>query len=498
MTFEQFLSRVVTDNTVIDKIKKYTNYWETKTAQLDIRCSVCDYILNQKKKKNVVIKLHQLNSIGKQMPENLAGILLVWLYIQYEFISEEKQALHIDPLSILLHIIIGCCENDKDAATNMAHFMKEAIINTMKIHSEVEPKAEIYTQFKEFIRLLGKCDEYKCLYADKGTVKLTLESRLLPDARAYISENWIANNTPHSLLRYHDEKHYATLQPGIDYEHKVNGPNSPSINSPTETPKMFLTTTIMEQVETKELLSQTLKKIEQKRYDLIRDAKFILSVCSYVNTIDCQNEGICSLINISFPLCIWCSLCIISGMRAIINDLSIMAKRNLTLCGIGSNVPQHSPLIITNTFHNKKKKRKVSIGTCSNEISFNFNGYFLTKQAVEHAFIEWKRDKFPILQYISSDINIDSLWNHISLMGDIYCKKNIKRTYIDTDLHQDEKTYTCPIVHALFVLNILITSKNKIQKEKSKMQMRAIAHNFYINLSNLSNKDMRSSNDECS
>lgn len=486
VNFEQFLSRVATDNSAIDKIKSYVDFWEAETVQLDVRCSVCDYVLNKKKDRNIASKLQQLNSIGKQMPENLTGVLLVWLYIQHELTTEdERQAKKIDPLSILLHVIIGCCLNDKDAALSMDHLMKETIINTMKIHSEKEIKYDICQQFKEFIRQLGTCDEYNCLYADTGAVKLTLESRLLPDARAYISEDWIESNTCHSLVKYHDENHYITLQPGIDYHDNVNGEKRPSSsNSPTENPKMFLTSKNVEPLETEELLCMTKKKIEKTQHNLIRDAQFILSICSHGKTLTSENGGICSLINTSFPLCIWCSMCIVPGMRAIINDLSIMTKRNLTLCGIGCDVQQQSPLVISHNFHSRRKKRKIN--TSSNEISFNFDRYFLTKQATEYAFIEWKTEKYPILKDIYSDIDINSLWNHISLMGDLYCKKNIKRTYIDTDLHQQQNTYTCSIMHALFVLNILIKLKIKIQKEISKMQEKAIAHNLFINLSSVS------------
>lgn len=490
MTFEQFLSCVVTDNSVIDKINSYMHYWEKEIVQLDIRCSVCDYILNHKRDQNLVIKLHQLNSIGKQMPENVTGILLVWLYIQYEFTIEERQAKFIDPLSILIHVIIGCCENDQDATINMGHLMKETIVNTMKIHSEKDTAGEIYQQFKEFIRQLGTCDGHKCLYADTGGVKLVLESRLLPDARAYISEDWISNNTSHSFVRYHNEKHYVTAQPGIDYHHNINGQKSPSVNSPTDDPKMFLTTANMEPLETKELLCMTTKKIEQKRHDFIRDTKFILSVCSCVDSISCENDCIFSLINASFPVCIWCSLCVIPGMRAIMNDLAIMAKKILTSCGIGSDVQQHSPLIINHQLYNRKRKQKPPINSkYSDQMSFNFDRCFLTKQAINHAFVEWKTEKFPILQHICSDIDINSLWNHVSLMGDVYCKKNIKRTYIHTDLHQEQNTHTCPVTHAICILNILVNSKIKVQKEISKMQIMAIAHNLYISNKHTSNNE---------
>lgn len=479
-TFEQFLSHVATDDSVIDKIDSYIHHWEKRLVELDIKCSVCEYILKHKKEKNIVIKLQQLNSIGKQMPENLTGILCIWLYIQYEFPIESRRANLIDPLSILIHVLIGCCENDQDGTMNMSRLMKETIVSTIKVHQEKSRADEIYQQFKEFIRQLGSCDGNKCIYADTGALKLSLESKLLPDGRPYISENWIRNNTPHSFVSFHNEKHYATLQPGIEY-HTINERKSPSYEQTNDDPKMFLTAANIEPLETKKMFCITKKKIEEKQQVCVRNAKFILSLCSRVKTLSTENDEIMGLINKAFPLCIWCSLCVIPGMRVIINDLSIMAKQTLTSCGIGNHVHQHSPLIINHQLLNRKRKQTPQINRkSSSQISFNFDRYFLTKQAIEHTFVDWKKHKYPILHHIFSAIDMDSLWNHISLMGDVYCKKNIKRTYVHTDLHQIQNTHTCPVTHAIWVLNMLINSNIKVQKETSKMQIMGIAHNLYI------------------
>lgn len=481
--FEQFLSSIVVDRFVIEKIDSYVRHWEKELVELDVKCSVCEYILRHKKEKNIVVKLQQLNSIGKQMPENLTGILLVWLYIQYEFAIENRQANLIDPLSILIHVLIGCCENDQDATVNMSRLMKETVVNTIKIYHDKDRAPEITQQFKEFIRQLGSCDRYGCIYADTGELKLLLDSRLVPDGRAYVSEDWIANNMSHSFVTYHNEKHYATLQPGLEY-YKVDGGKSPMCDQTNDDPKMFLSADKREPLETKEMYCIAKKKIEEQQQDCVRNAKFILSLCSHVDSVSNENDTIMGLINKAFPSCEWCCLCVIPGMRSMINDLSIMAKQTLTSCGIGSHVHHHSPLIINHHLQNRQRKQKLQINSHSSfHVSFNFNRYFLTKQTIEHTIVEWRREKYPLLNHIFSTIDIESLWNHVSLMGDVYCKKNIKRTYIHTDLHQMQNTHTCPVTHAIWILNLLINSNIKVQKERSKMQQMAIAHNLHISSS---------------
>ena len=550
----------------LSEIKKYIDYWSvTKYSGV---CTICQFAFNvQKHIKPYQIKkfLSLTNEFAQKMPENIIGIICTWLFMRYVIKEINinllclETALAWDPLSILFHNIIGCCDAEigSDAtlstlsellispllSTNVSKFIQKQTYNTTKSHNakrlKVSPAADtskvanpednnICTEnhshtlkieehksaLISFIRTLLDINRQKmssksktnctnvsgCLYMNDGSIDNGVKTKSLSeDYRIYVSHSWVESKMGLSYEDFMHSENYSKYMPGI-YKYEVN---KNEIDQKEELVEFALKSMEQEEsLDSKEYNED--KKIQAKQvfisegfvaahalfksgeicYDdkYIQEHKrktdelksrviFLLSLINLIPNKFTNNSSPVALISKTFQLCKWCVFCIDPRMRMIINDLYVMCDENAQRIGIGTgsyavkSTPNYNyPLQRVNKYR-PHKQVKYTLGFCKGAI---------TQYVLKAVFSDWYQLKFPMLQSIINPENeeeeINNLQSHHSRNKSIYCAGNIHRMYIQSDFHQKESIYRCPIIYAIKILSILLKMNVKLSKETGQLK----------------------------
>lgn len=451
-----------------DYIVKYITKWAHQTYSE--KCAVCEFYLQT---NNNLQKIKRINDIGKEMPTNKVGAVLIWLYMIDTLNIDIAVAHDIDPISIFFHIILGCCENDADNANDIGDILRSIILSPTSSKTSIN----LYRQFINYYITIYKngqgCSGENCIYSDTGMVTENMDIEQLSDMRHMISLNWVKRHKKVSACEFYGDDGYKKYQPGIE----IYLNNSLSHNIGASESKHFL-------IKTKSYNNQPnvnderqiMQKKDSQCKTFIFDIMFILFLCNVFENISINEGTPIYIIDNFIEDCFWCSLCVIPEMRAIINDLVIMGKTKLTEKGIGSDVTQKIPMIMKNNLSHQKTP---SSSYPYLDFSYSFARFSITKQVIRDILQEWYNEKYFILKDVLP-IDIDKLWKHVSCNTSILCKQNIRRTYIDTDLHSKDEKHMCLITLVLYVTELLERNQCKIKKESMLIQKIGYKHNLSI------------------
>lgn len=472
----------------IDKkyIILYIEKWTQETYS--DKCAVCEFYLQTNNNLHFV---QRINDVGKEMPVNKVGVVLIWLYMINILKIDIDNALKIDPLSIFFHIILGCCENDADNVDAIGGILRSIILNPISKNKSVINK---YKQFMTLFITIYKngygCSGHNCIYSDIGIVTEVIDMEQLTDMRHVISSEWVKKHTNVSICDFYGEYGYNKHQPGIEiYANNLLQNNDTNIS----TSKHFLLGNKSLNNE-KCNLNEECKIMQNKEAQcrvFIFDIMFILFLCDTFDKVH-NNEGTPIYCIHKFTEdCLWCSLCVIPEIRAIINDLVIMGKSKLTTKGIGSDVIQKIPMVLKNNTLCVKQTQS----DLHPDFSYSFARFSVTKQIIRNILSEWFTEKYKIIQDMIP-LDVDKIWKHVSCNTNILCKQNIRRMYKETDLHLKDDKHLCLITLELYVTELLEINQCKIKKESTIIRKIGYEHNIFIKgMSNIKEDSMNEEED---
>lgn len=451
--------------------QKYITMYIEKWAQDEYseKCAVCEFYLQT---NNNLQYVKNINDVGKEMPVNKVGPILIWLYMINILQIDLDSALKIDPLSIFFHVILGCCENDADNANDIGDILRSIVLNPM---SKNKSSVKLYKHFINYYVSIYKngqgCSGQNCIYSDTGIVTEIMDMEQLTDMRHVVSMEWVKHDKKVSTHEFFGDSGYKKYQPGLEiYTNDLSQDNSTNESST----KHFLW-------ENKSVGNghyndevEIVQKKEAQCRIFMFDIMFIIFLCNTFDKIQNKEGTPIYFIHNFVEDCLWCSLSVVPEMRAIINDLVIMGKSKLTERGIGSDVMQRIPMILKNhPLHFKQTPPYEQL-----EFSYSFARFSITKQIIRDILHEWFR-KYIILKDIIP-IDIDKIWKHVSCNTNVLCKQNIRRTYKETDLHLKDDKHLCLITLALYIAEILEKNQCKIKKESTAIHKIAYKHNLFI------------------
>ena len=134
--YRSWLEIVVNNNNSeifkIPTIQQYIDFWIKKDKLKE--CSICNFILKKYKDGNVKVFIKKINKFASEMSQDLIGVLFTWMYMRYigEGLITKQEALEIDPLSILFHCLIGCCNTQLGIQHNDKQLQKLLLSKIIK------------------------------------------------------------------------------------------------------------------------------------------------------------------------------------------------------------------------------------------------------------------------------------------------------------------------------------------------------------------------------
>lgn len=511
----------------ISVIKEYIHYWSEKDHPEE--CTVCQFaIQNQKQDKQLCIKKLLLDSsqFAQRMPENMIGVIFTWLFIRYKGLGiiDVKHSFILDPMSILFHFVVGCCDSVVGTDTQYfdickvfksSLFSETGILSSIAVPSK-PTKRRKKVDCSEEIKLLIQClrgyvdaqvlqrkmkQNYcgNCTYANDGEISV------LPDYRIYVSQNWVMDTLRVDYDYFIENEIYETLLPGI-YFYKEEQKQKNSLNEVTTDDKVRGSMGIRASRNTdlyhnlsqsnnqgigfvaiETLFDKSIKNTHKYTKEHCLKAKSLSSRISYIlkmiKTIPKHFENKRSPLHVisqNFPICKWCALCVDKHMRLLINDLFVMCEKKSDDIGIrkGNFAIQIAPLPVfsrpinkNDTYLSQKTEYKSTLGFYKSALPFH---------VLKSVFSEWSQQKYPFLHSsldVANDMQeICSLYQHQNGNKSIYCSGNIRRMYIESDGHKMNSRSRCFIVHAIKILQILLDSNMKLSKEIALIKKVAFDH----------------------
>ena len=525
-------------------VQSYINYWSSHSKPAT--CTVCQYAIKRYKiRADIKIESFMMmtNEFAQKMPENIVGVIFTWLFMRHITKEEmtDEDAFQLDPVSILFHNIIGCCDAEigMDASSlNLCTVLQSSLMqhtdnitNTTQLLNEVcndedsnnsnsrdsneETKIHQQTRISADTNMLIECirgyvesavSKKKsklfsckyipgCLYDNNGHIDKVVNTKSLPhDCRIYVSYKWVENALKISYDEFMHSDNYIKYQPGI-YQYTIK-----------ENTKW--TDTLFEVSLTKDrkqmghgFVAAEAKLIEQNRLssnkyiqehcektkELKKRISYVLGIIEIIpESLPLFNSPI-TIISNMFPLCKFCALCIEPRMRLILNDVYVMGEKKAYDVGIGTGffgvkvTPIETKIEKSKHYHSIRKHDSQQ---ATHSLGFSKNS--LSTYLLEAVFEEWFRSKFPFLDKIiapdEEDNTIKQLQDHQDPNASIYCAGNIRRIYTESDLHQEQSSYRCFIIYAIKILKKLLKLNVRLSKEKSTIKRIAHDHNIPISL----------------
>jgi hypothetical protein len=567
-------------------IQEYISIWTTQTCPSI--CTVCNFAINKyKSQQQQLTKRFMIitNEFAKNMPENMVGVICTWLFMRYfgEEIMTPKVAFSLDPLSILFHNIIGCCNAEMGTDTmsfDMCQVLQSSLLdvcdeeiinsgvtqmnqsekkrskkqkilinynqdssdncdmqediacssngdedinNDNVIDVDVNILIECVREYVESVKSKKKSNLFSCkyipgcVYDNDGNIDKGIKMRRLNDCRIYVSDKWVKKNLNIGYNMFLSSDNYAKYQPGIfacklkqkenniissfamymkDGKEQINERHSEykritvnreqSLNGFVAAESMPLN----EDVETNDTY---ISEHYQRTNDLKKRVLYLQSLIHLIPNIFTNTTSPVSIISRVFPICKWCTFCIDSRMRMIINDIYVMCEENTNAVGIGTGwygvrvASSNDSHYLCNTPETMAAKAKVDHGYGDHvKYSLGFYKSAVSSYILKSVFTEWCEVKYPVLQTIincqNNEKEILNLQIHQDPNKSIYCSGNIRRMYIESDLLQQHESYRCFIMHAIKLLQVLLKMNVKLSKEKRIIKKMALDHNIAISL----------------
>lgn len=500
-------------------IKKYIEHWSEKDKPQ--MCTVCQFAIQScGPKKQLLIKrlLVQTSEFAQTMPENMIGVICTWLFMRYtgQQVLQHEDSFDIDPLSIMFHIIIGCC--DAVLGTDTGHYdicgaLQSPLFSMARQATKSkEPKGNTSSEHEEELKLLLECLRgyvdtliskrskrqfscEHCLYNNNGKIQT------YQDYRVYISDKWVKEKLHIDYDRFIEEEFYEMYVPGIfmnNKTHQITDTNAQEVRGDTidsqvtyrnafdgssqprihKKPVGFLAVETAPSCKTGKGTSQYVKEHLSKIGVLSLRLSYFLSIIKTIPGRFQNSKSPVSIISMSFPICKWCVLCLDKRMRLIINDLFVMCGKKAADTGITNEkfavkiAPTYSSITASDS------------SDSTNNCTLGFYKSVLPLYVLKPVFDEWSKQKYPFIQsFVNSEDSLEEIAN-LHVHGDanksIYCLGNIRRMYIESDLHKQGQACRCFIIYGIQILQTLLNVNVKLSKEKSIIKKAALEHNIPI------------------
>ena len=497
----------------IETVQSYITYWSTQPQPPE--CSVCCFALGTHRSRDEVtsktrVFLKQISSFAEKMPENIIGVALTWLYMKYKGmeILNEEDALQLDPMSVLFHTIVGCCDeafplNYSDTNLKLLLSLK-TMTKKSKSHTESQtPKStrgirkksregkfryqrqcgktkreeKILTDFvRDYIHITHQARDHhvNCIYKNSGEIDNVVDFQTsINDCRIYVSEKWVDEvmgvsyydfNSARSFMRYHSgifqpQTKQNTHGGEADREHFVSRGFAQMDQC------MYHNVSMECGVLRKEHLEETQKIVDR--------AKYFVELMNTVPSILGKKSPIYSM-NKSFPVCKWCVFSIDKRLRYVINDLYVMCRHRMQEVGLGCEC-----LTMDCAWGGSKSSQnplpKYSLGLSKNSVSV---------LALKAVFDEWSEEKYPFIKstLLSDDVTSDlqAILCHQDPKKGIYCAGNRRRCFTETKSTHQKRTHKCFIIYVIKILQTLLQNGVKLAKESDKIRKIAALHDIMI------------------
>lgn len=496
-------------------IAEYIRYWsENDQPQI---CSICQIAIETNgttKQSAIKALLCKTSEFAQTMPENMVGVVLTWLFIQYEGseIFSFNELLSIDPVSILFHMIVGCCDaamGTETAHLDICNVFKSPLFSVVETKHVKKPGSKSLNQGQE-LRLLLEClrayvdglqfkkksNQFlcnKCVYSDDGEVEEP------SDCRIYVSNKWVSNKLHIDYAKFIEEETYETYMPGIYvYENrygksKINTEEAEAdIGDEATTTGLthcnrgsgrsigFLAAEMRGNCGENQNTNKYAQEHKVKTDNLFSRISYIMTIIKAVPSNFQNKNSPVYIVSMHFPMCMWCAFCVDKRMRIIINDLFVMCERKVNDSGLINNFAVK--ITPPSNVHNRDCPRDTPCGKPKLCKSFGFYKSTVPFYVLNSVFKEWLNLKYPFLKLILDNNDytghVNSLLNHQDPNKSICCTGNIRRTFVESDLHLQSKTYRCFIIHAIRILQILLDGKVKLSKEKAMIRKIAFEHSI--------------------
>ena len=522
----------------ITTIQKYLTYWVGKAKP--IICTVCKYALKQHTVHgNIKIDtfMQKTNEFAQKMPENMIGSICTWLFMRY--IAQDRmsnlESFELDPLSILFHNIIGCCtaEMGTDACNlDLCEILQSKLMSNTHSKKTLATQLDAAEESEDEENLIVENESSKthdskniseknarilieclrgyvesavakkrnklfsckyipaCIFDNKGEIDKSINMRYLADNRIYVSKIWVERVLKMKYEEFLNDDNYSRYQPGVfcwkeeysDYE-KTSLNKIEVQNKKYNLNRGFVAAEAKVYLESKKDNEKYLSEHYHKTQDLLQRQKYILSIIESIPTSFTVQHSPVYIVSQLFPICKWCALCIEPRTRMIINDIYVMSEKKASDVGIGTG-----NFGVKVTAAPRKgigsSSKKIHMSQCNYSLGFSKSSFSLF--LLHSVFNEWCESKFPLLKSIvnmqDKEEEILSLQKHQDPNKSIYCTGNIRRMYIESDLHQKDITYRCFIIFAVRILQILLKLNVRLSKERSTIKKIAHEHNIPISL----------------
>lgn len=507
-----------------DTIKEYIQYWIHNPPPR--KCSICTFILTKyNRRQNAQLQnfMNSSNSFGAKMPENILGVLFTWIFMRHiaNVMMSKQEAMQLDPLSILFHSIIGCCNNIMGLSPNDLKLRKILESKILKPFSGPKPKrltntfcgsakyvtkkktkntlckkkqkgmqlnkknsikilteylrifVETATQFRMKNKMYYCNHNATCIYKNVGSIDNFLDFKnIIGDNRIFVSEKWVKMALNINYHEFMNWKNFSRFQPGI---YAVNKMEKKKENTDKEKYNEFHVEPVFRGFKlhtisnTEDINKKYIKDHKHQTEKLVQKLEYINSLIQIIPTYLQLKSSPVSIITKLFPLCKWCAFSIDKTMRYIINDIYVMCDERA------------SEVCLKSTFHNEKIDDNIST-----TYDLGFTRSSISKCLLKSVFEDWYFEKYPFLQQFinSHDIHneIQSLVNHQDPTKSIYCTGNRRRLHTETltDDNSNGGRHKCFIIYVIRILQVLMHMKAKLSKERSTVHKLAWEHSIFI------------------